>query len=294
MSDQPGELITAWLTRQLDGATSEWLAGQLAKLEADPSDRNLAITLGMIPRKLGKGDLQLSGDDLAAAKSARDGWDPSGWSVDEAARILAMLKTAGSNIPFTERFAEVCRIAEIGELMALYRGLLLYPDQADLVIQAREGLRSNMRAVFEAIAHDNPFPAEHFDEHIWNHMVLKALFVDSRLYPIQGLDRRANPELARIMVDYAHERWAAGRPVTPEIWRCVGPFAEGAMVDDLKRALQSDNPLEQKAAALALAAAPDPSAGEALASQAELAGDIESGTLTWDSLAEEIKAQAGA
>ena len=38
--------------------------------------------------------------------------------------------------------------------------------------------------------------------------------------------------------DYAHERWAAGRPVAPELWRCVGPFAEGAALDDLARVLR--------------------------------------------------------
>ena len=57
-------------------------------------------------------------------------------------------------------------------------------------------------------------------------MVLKALFVGSELGPIAGLDDRANPELARILIDYARERWAAGRPVTPELWRPVMPFAD--------------------------------------------------------------------
>ncbi len=57
-------------------------------------------------------------------------------------------------------------------------------------------------------------------------MVLKALFVGSALDPIIGLDDRANPELARILIDYARERWAAARPVTPELWRTVTPFAD--------------------------------------------------------------------
>ncbi len=56
-----------------------------------------------------------------------------------------------------------------------------------------------MRAVFEAIAHRNPYPKAHFDIHRCNRMVLKALFIRRPLAPIQGLDQRANPELARIM-----------------------------------------------------------------------------------------------
>ena len=94
--------------------------------------------------------------------------------------------------------------------------------------QVGEGLRTSMRAVFEAIAHRSPFPKENFSEDRWNHMVLKALFIGSTLAPIQGLDERANPTLAEISADYAHERWAAGRPVTPELWRCIGPLPKAA------------------------------------------------------------------
>jgi len=114
----------------------------------------------------------------------------------------------------------------VAEMIALYRGLPLYPEPSSLSFEVGEGLRSNIRAVFEAIAHNNPYPRDQFDQHRWNHMVLKALFVDSSLAPIIGLDQRANPELARILIDYARERWAAGRPVTEELWRPVRPFAD--------------------------------------------------------------------
>ena len=94
-----------------------------------------------------------------------------------------------------------------------------------------------MRAVFEAVAHRSPYPKEQFAENRWNHMVLKALFVGSALHPIQGLEERANPTLARMLCDYAHERWAAGRPVSPELWRCVGPHADAEALADLQRVL---------------------------------------------------------
>ena len=60
-----------------------------------------------------------------------------------------------------------------------------------------------------------PILGHYFDEHRWNHMVLKALFNGAALAPIQGLDERANPELAAMLRDYAHERWAADRAVSP-------------------------------------------------------------------------------
>ncbi len=283
MTDKPSALLRGWLERQLPEAAFDWLAGQLEALQQESSDRKLHIALGMIPRRLGKDDLALSEADLKAAETARPGWDPRGWSVDEAARILVLLATADGD--FTERFTALCSSAEVGEAIALYRGLPLYPDPAALEDQAAEGLRTNMRAVFEAVAHRNPFPRERFDEDRWNQMVLKALFIGSTLHPIQGLDERANPALAAILIDYAHERWAAGRAVSPELWRCVGPFAVASLLPDLERALGGEDETERRAAALALASSPAAEARALLAGADEIAAEIESGALTWERLA---------
>ncbi len=264
-----------------------WLDEQLAGLAADPSERKLHIALGMIPRRLGKADLALGPGDLEAARGARPDWDPGGWSVDVAARVLVLCETAADGAPFARRFTELCRSADVGEAIALYSGLPLYPSPESLEAQAAEGLRTNMRAAFEAVAHRNPFPRERFGENRWNQMVLKALFIGSALVPIQGLDERANPELARILCDYAHERWAAGRPVTPELWRCVGPFAVGGALSDLERALTGGDETGRKAAALALTASPAPGAKEVLKRAGEFTAAIASGELTWNSLARE-------
>jgi hypothetical protein len=260
MSVAARQLLREWLRRQLDAAQNAWLDEQLANLAEHPADGTLAIALGMAPRRLGKADLQA---DAGAAQRALPGWDPLGWSVVDAARVLML-----SGLPaegFAARFSMLCRTADVAELVGLYRGLPLYPEPAALEPHVGEGLRSNMRSVFEAIAHRNPYPRQHFDQHRWNHMVLKALFIGAALAPIQGLDERANPELARILLDFAHERWAAGRPVPAELWRCVGPFAEGAAVDDLFRVFQSKDKEERRAAQAALAASPDPRARELLA-----------------------------
>jgi len=284
VSDAARKLLREWLLRQLDAQGSAWLDAQIAALRREPTDAALEIALGMIPRRLGKAALSLSDSDLAAAGKALAGWDPRGWSVSDAARILLLSGLPATGKPFAERFRALCRTADVAELVTLYRGLPLYPDPAALEEQVGEGLRSNMRGVFEAIAHNNPYPKAHFDDHRWNHMVLKALFIGSPLAPIQGLDERANPELARIMCDFAHERWAASRPVPFEIWRCVGPFAEGQAIDDLARALASDEVLERRAAALALAASPDRRAAQLLREFPALAGDISGKRLTWATL----------
>ena len=284
MSDTARKLLRDWLLRQLEPERGAWLDAQVAALAKDSSDAALEIALGMVPRKLGKAELALTDADLAAADKAVPGWDPRGWNVTDAARILLLSGLPAGGKPFAERFRALCRTADVAELATLYRGLPLYPDPASLEEQVGEGLRSNMRGVFEAIAHRNPYPKAHFDQHRWNHMVLKALFIGSPLAPIQGLDERANPELARIMCDFAHERWAAGRPVPFEIWRCVGPFAEGGAIDDLARVLSSGEGIERRAAALALAASPDRRAAKLLAQVPALAADISRKQLTWASV----------
>jgi hypothetical protein len=238
----------------------------------------------MAPRRLGREDLALTADDLKAAKAARRGWDPRGWSVDDAARILLLCRADGDDEQFAARFTDLCRSADVAEAVALYRGLPLYPAPERLEAQAAEGVRSNMRAMFEAVAHHSPYPREQFDENRWNQMVVKALFIGSTLHPMQGLDARANPALARILCDYAHERWAAGRQITPELWRCVGPYASGAALDDLRRVVETGTEVERKAAGLALSASDDPAAQQLLASMPEIATDIVGGRLTWDIL----------
>ena len=280
----PRRLLREWLLRQLEPGRGAWLEAQLASLHEDAADEALGIALGMAPRKLGKAALALGDADLAAAEKALPGWDPRGWNVAEAARILLLAGLPATGKPFAARFRALCQTADVEELATLYRGLPLYPDPAALEPQVGEGLRSNVRAVFEAIAHRNPYPQAWFDTHRWNHMVLKALFIGSPLAPIQGLDARANAELARIMRDFAHERWAAGRSVPFEIWRCVGPFAEGPALEDLARVLRKGEAIEKRAAALALAASPDREAARLLQTVPGLAGDISLKRLSWATL----------
>jgi len=288
MQDGAIKLLKTWLSRQLTVEQSNWLDGQLEKIKSDPSLRNIQIAFGMMPRRLGKDDLLLRADDFKAANQIRENWKPIGWSVDIAARNLVLLEASKHTNQFVEIFVTLCRYADVAEAVGLYSGLPLFPDPTALEAQAGEGLRTHMRSIFEAIAHNNPFPCEQFDENRWNHMILKALFVESKLDPIQGLDARANPELARIVRDYAHERRAASRPVTPELWRCIGPYADGEVLTDLDYLIDRGDENEKKAAALALNASPSPQAHEKLKRLPDLYSSIQAKQLTWHTLAQSI------
>ncbi len=279
-SPPPLDLLRHWLARQVDPAAMDWLNAQMAALAEGRGD--LALSIALAPRRLGRNDLELDGADRAAASAARSGWMPAEWSVDSAARVMLVLCTGLDGPLLSRRLMELCATADTRELIALYGGLPLYPSPALHVVQAREGLRSSMRAVFEAVAHGSPYPAEQFDEHTWNQMVLKAVFVGSALHPIQGFDRRRNADLARTLLDYVQERWAAGRAVTPELWRAVGPFADEPAITVLLRPLAGPDEFERQAAALALYQCGRAAAHAALETVPGLAADIRSGRLSWE------------
>jgi hypothetical protein len=121
-------------------------------------------------------------------------------------------------------------------------------------------------------------------------MVLKALFIGVTLWPIQGLEARANPRLAAMLIDYAHERQAAGRSVWPELWRLVGPHADDAGLEDLGRVLKNGASFERHAAARALRSCPRPGAAALLAEHKDLEGDLP----TWPAIADAAAAAAAA
>lgn len=240
----------------------------------------------MAPRKLGKADLALSEADLREADAARPGWDPRGWSVDQAARALLVI-----SLPAPEPTAYVAALdrlfaaAEMGEAVALYQALPLFPHPEAHHFRCTEGIRTNIKAVFCAIAHRNPYPAEHLTEDEWNQLVMKSLFVGAALDPIAGLDTRANPALAKMFIGLAHERRAAHRPMPPELWRGVGPFADDALLAELEQVLATGSDIEQQAAALALSSSPHPRAKAALEKRDDLRASIERGEITWAKIA---------
>lgn len=278
-------LLQTWLERSLPRPAARWLDENLQRLAASATDRAVNLAISLVSRQVGKAGLVLDADDLQAAEAARPGWQPSGWSLDQAARTALLLAVAADEARFPARLDQLCRTADVGELIAFYQALPLYPVQEAHRARAAEGLRSNMRAVFEAVAHRNPYPAEQLDQGAWNQMVLKALFVGSRLAPIHALDARANAELTEMLCDYARERWSASRPVSPELWRCVALRASNDALECLARALASTDPREQAGAALALACSDDPAARELLLTAPDcLRERISGGRLRWQDL----------
>jgi hypothetical protein len=281
----PVDLLGRWLAARLPESAAAWLSSGIDRCSTGIADRDLYLLMSLVARHVGKAPLALTDAELQAGSASRPGWDPRDWTLDQAVRVYLLCASTTDGAVMSARLDRLCSAGDVGELVAYYRGLPLYPDQPRYALRAAEGVRSNMRVVFEAVAHRNPYPSEQFAEAAWNQLVLKALFVGSRLAPIVGLDGRRNPTLARMLRDYAHERWAASRPVSPELWRCVGPFAEGPALDDFARLFERGTADEQQAAALALREATDPGATRLLELHAPGAGDGADWKLVWERLA---------
>lgn len=259
------DILDQWLSARLTAEQSAWFRDRCqAVLQGDK--KALFLAFGLVARKLSKADLALSSTELEQAKSTRTGWNPSAWTIEQAARTRLLLSfPAPEATAYVAVLDQLFAAGEMHELVALYQSLPLLPHQPAHALRCAEGIRTNIKAVFQAIAHHNPFPSEQLSDDQWNQLVLKCLFVGVTLDPVIGLDARANAPLAKMLTDFAHERWAAGRPVSPELWRCVGPFANDAMLADLQRVLTTGNEMERQGAALALSRSPQPQAKSLLA-----------------------------
>ena len=138
-----------------------------------------------------------------------------------------------------------------------------------------------MSVVFDAVVLNNPYPCDYLDEPAWNQMVLKALFMERPLYKIYGLEQRANLDLSRMISNFAHERWAANRPTTPEMWRPIGNYQPEHILSDLEKLTKMDDP-DQKAAAILTAQGLNSESGNTfLMKHQEITDEVIKNKVTW-------------
>jgi hypothetical protein len=243
-------------------------------------------TFALIPRKVGKAVICLEKEQVEAIKVIRSGLSIEGWSVDRLCRVYLLMKLDSSDQDVYFRLIDnLFLAAEMSELVALYSALpvLAYPGR--WVKRCSEGIRSNIGLVLESIMYNNPYPAENLDQAAWNQLVLKAFFTDKNVHLIYGLDERANAELAYILSDYAHERWAAFRSINPQLWRLTTKFLDVRLFDDIKKVMREGDTVDQRAAALAAYHSDYFPAKDFINSFPDLKNELENRSLTWDSLA---------
>ncbi len=279
------------IAKTVTPAGLDWVNQSLTKLQGNEWEKNIPRVFSMAPRFVGKSNVLFTPLEKELANKLKFGWQPFDWSIDRITRIFFLL-----NIPQTDSakykktIESLFSVADVGELVALYSSLPLLPYPAEFQDRTAEGIRTNMVVVFDSIVLQNPYPAEFLSESAWNQMVLKSVFIGRPLYKIWQLDKRANVHLALMLSDFAHERWAAGRTVTPEVWRLVTPFIlehEERFITDLTKVLNISDTLQQQAGLLALDGCPIPSGLALITSKQELRQSLVANPVTWETVADQ-------
>ena len=277
------KIITAIIQENLSSETFGWLSEK--SVLVSQSTAQLNTTFVSIPRKTGKVAIRFTAKQAEAISLARPHFTIDNWTIDRLCRVWLLLNIDSSKKEDYFRSIEnLFLAAEMNELVALYSSLpvLQYPE----LWRGRcsEGIRSNIGIVLEAIICNNPYPSEQLSEAAWNQLVMKAFFTDKPIHQVIGLDQRANKELANMLSDYANERWAATRPVNPQLWRCVGKFIDEKNFPNIQRIYHSTDQIETQAAALACYDSDYPAAKELLKEDKSLKSQIDSGQLNWNKL----------
>ena len=262
-----------------------WLTEKASLISRNESVQSFMVAFATVARKTGKQPIALSETESSGLQLVRRHFTIQHWEIDRLCRVwlLMHLDTTDRN-KYVRTIENVFPSAEMSEQVALYSALpvLAYPE----LWRARcaEGIRSNIADVLTAIMCNNPYPSENLDEPAWNQLVLKAIFTEKPIQQIVNLDDRANQNLANTLSDYAHERWAAHRPVHPLLWRCVGKFINEAIFPDIVRIAHSEQESERAAAALACLQSHYAPAHELLKTNPTLSAIAKSG-VTWMDIA---------
>ena len=289
--NKPSDFLLALLPKRAEEKSLEWLSNQVEKIRQEASPTKFFLAFSQASRFFKKDQLILSEAEKSEASSLVPGFDPSHWDVLQTARTYLLLNYSAEKEAWLKAVNQLFETGDLHEQQALYAALPLMPYPEELLSRAIEGCRTNMTVIFDAIALNNPYPMERFPESNWNQMVLKSIFMQRPLYRIQGLEQRRNQALAEIASDFAHERWAAGRPVMPELWRLVVPFLNEKLLEDLQKVVYSEDQLESDAGVLAAYQSDFAPAKDLLKSFPEIVSAIEYGEISWDKIGKDFQEQ---
>ena len=96
-STDPGAalaLLRHWLASACPADAVVWLDREIEHQRAGVDERRLGIALGLSARKLGRRELALPPEELAAAEALRPAWQPQFWAADETARARSVDRNA--------------------------------------------------------------------------------------------------------------------------------------------------------------------------------------------------------
>ncbi|MEJ5049332.1 EboA domain-containing protein [Chryseobacterium culicis] len=240
------EILSSLIQSRLSEAQMDWMNVSMLFDNETLFFQNFGLISRMIP--------SLSPDWNPSEKIILEqlypGFISGQWNLQQLCRCLLML-----HIPEDQNTTIVKKLtqsADINELVCIYKGIFFLENAHEFISLVEEGIRTNITSIFDSIALLNPFAAKYLPLDSWNQLILKALFMGRPLYQIINLDLRKNEKLAFIATDYIHERWSAGRTVSPEIWRLMDGFVNKEVTSDLLKVIESGDQLSKQAAIIVL------------------------------------------
>jgi len=282
MAAQLNQLFISIIKRHINLEAWHWLQGK-----ADNADNLLAFNsaFAAVSRHTGRQAICITPAEKQAIEAQRKNLQIASWSIDKLARVWLLMQIKNVDVEiYKSRIEALFPSAEMNELVALYAALPIFTFPEIWKLRCAEGIRSNIETVLQAIICQNPYPSEQLDELAWNQLVLKAFFTNQNIHLIIGLDERVNQKLADTLIDFAHERWAAGRKVPLQLWRCVGGFINASNFETIQKLSICSDLDQQKAAALACDASNYPLAKQLLTRFPALKTAIENKELGWGAL----------
>lgn len=280
--ENTGYYLLQSVENNVDTETVKWLNDKVDTIIATNSTKDLYLTYSLIATKIGKSKVDLESLEYRQLREFLEAQEINSQQLTRIYLVHAVLEKDPSF--FEAKVAGIIQVADTGELETFLKFLVLLPNAGNFKHVAVDALRTNIATIFDAIALNNPYPGLFFESKEWNQLFLKAAFMERDLNTIWDIDQMANTELARIISDYAHERWAASREVAPHFWRPVTNFLDDILIQDMERLLKSDRKEDRSAGALCCYGSKMLRAMALLDDHPELTKQIENETITWNTL----------
>jgi hypothetical protein len=240
------------LAGRLSDSGASWLADARRRVADNPAA--LAALFPAAARSCGRERLAPPpGSSRPPAETGPpDGQPVTVWTADEAARALLLLAVPADQTGLGKICGEVYRYGDAAEKRAVLRALAVLDVGEHGLPLVRDALRGNDTRLIAAAL--GPYAAQRLDDAGYRHAVLKCVFLGIPLSAVSGLDRRADPELAGMLADFARERVAAGRDVPADVWPLLARYPAAVQAAGLREELNAPAEPRRAAASRALAA----------------------------------------
>ena len=236
------ELIKEYCLNELqDEKTKSWLD---QKLHSIKTDQDFFISFALINKKIPRDHLQLSPAKIQTIHLKYPEFNIENWTLDQLCRFSLLMYYSLLSV---KSLTKLISVADTREQISIFKSITYLENASHFTPIVVNGIRTNIVDIFDAIALKNPFAASYFSQDEWNQMILKAVFMERPIYQIKNIDQRKNEKLAHILFDYARERWAASRRVTPELWRMISGYITEKLFVEMIKKMAEGNAQDQKA-----------------------------------------------